>query len=507
MLLDWKDISIGAFICATLVGALLRVNKRTILPLPPGPRPVPILGNICGVDIKAPWLGYTEWGKQYGDIVCSHVLGQYIVVINSEKVAFELLGKRSYNYSDRPDLPANELFGFGFNTILMKYGARWRCQRRIFHQTFRAEAALSYRPMQQKKVQQLICDMYDAPEEFLKHIHVFSSSVIMSASYDYETKPDDPLVDLIGKSLELAVQELRPEVATVLNALPFLLRIPAWFPGMSLKKKVIKSREWLQQWMNDPFQDVLERTAEGKAQPSMVSNALRRIEGKETPDDITTIKETAATAFGSKCQSDTTDLILQVFILAMVLFPEVQAKAHTLIDEVVGASRLPTFEDRSSLQYIDAILRETLRWHPILPLSVPHASTNSDVYEGYYIPKGTIIVPNVWAMSQNEEKYPNPSQFSPERFLAADGNLNDDTVNMAFGFGRRICVGRHFADANLWIAITSLLATFKFSKQIGADGKAIDFEPRWSSGIAIHPLPYPCSITPRLRKVTQIHDL
>lgn len=91
----------------------------------------------------------------------------------------------------------------------------------------------------------------------------------------------------------------------------------------------------------------------------------------------------------------------------MVLFPEVQAKAHTLIDAIVDESRLPMFEDRPTLQYIDAILRETLRWHPILPLcactvffypspltdsaATPHASVNSDVYDGYYIPKGLTL--------------------------------------------------------------------------------------------------------------------
>ncbi|KAG1821987.1 cytochrome P450 [Suillus subaureus] len=467
------------------------MEKRKVLPLPPGPRPMPIIGNIRGIDINAPWLGYTEWGKQYGDIVYSHLFGQHI------KVAIELLEKRSYNYSDRPDLPTNVLLGFGFNTILMKYGARWRYQRRIFHQAFRAEASLNYRPMQQRKAQQLIRNMLDTPEKFVSHVRAFSSSVIMSASYDYDTKHDDPLVALIGMSLELAVQELKPEIAAVFIAFPILLRLPAWFPGMSIKRKAIQSREWVREWMNDPFQYVLKRTAEGTAQSCMVSNALRRIDRKDTYGEIT-IKECAATAFGAA--SETTDSVLQVFILAMVLFPEIQAKAHTLIDSVVGASRLPTFEDRSSLQYIDAILRETLRWHPILPLSVTHASVDSDVYEGYYIPKGAIIMPNVWAMSQNEQKYPNPSQFSPERFLNADGNLNDDTVNMAFGFGRRICVGRHFADASVWIAMSGLLAMFTFSKRIGADGEAIEFEPQWSSGIATHPLPFPCSITPRVRK-------
>ncbi|OJA08464.1 hypothetical protein AZE42_02839 [Rhizopogon vesiculosus] len=88
-------------------------------------------------------------------------------------------------------------------------------------------------------------------------------------------------------------------------------------------------------------------------------------------------------------------------------------------------------------------------------------------------------------MTQNEEKYPNPSQFLPERFLDDDGNLNEDTVGIAFGFGRRICVGRHVADASLWIAMSCMLARFTFSKAMDSNGDVINFEPRWSSGIAV----------------------
>ncbi|KAG1722033.1 cytochrome P450 [Suillus paluster] len=492
----WKDACTGALICATLIAAIrCWMEKRKMLPLPPGPQPFPIIGNIRGIDISAPWLTYTEWGKQYGDIVYSRFFDQEFIVINSEKVAIELLEKRSHNYSDRPNLPTTPLFGFEFSTVLMAYGVHWRRQRRIFHQTFREKAALSYRPMQQRKAQRLISGILDTPEEVLNHLHIYASSVIMSATYDHETElHDDPLVEAVGKTLKLGLQELRPEVAVFMKTFRILLRLPAWVPGMSIKKKGAQSREWIRGWMNDPFQRVLTTMS------SMVSDALRRIDGNDPSGEITqVIKETAASAFGAA--SETTASVLQIFILAMVLFPEVQVKAHALIDAVIGGSRLPTFEDRSSLQYIDAILRETLRWHPILPLSMPHASVNSDVCEGYYIPKGATVMPNVWAMTQNEDKYPNPSQFLPERFLNADGSLNEDTVDVAFGFGRRICVGRYFADASLWIAMSGLLARFMFSKQSDPNGKVVEFEPRWSSGVAIHPLPFPFTVSPRLSKV------
>jgi len=187
------------------------------------------------------------------------------------------------------------------------------------------------------------------------------------------------------------------------------------------------------------------------------------------------------------------------FFLAMLLFPEVQEKAQAQIDAVIGRDRVPTIEDRPSLTYIDAILRETLRWNPVLPLSIPTTTIESDVYQGYYIPKGAIIMTNLWAMARDEDKYPKPSDFIPERFLDEDENLTqDDVVNIGYGFGRRICVGRHFADPSLWIAMASILAAFKISRTQDRDGNEIHFEPKWSTGLTTQPVPFPCSVTPRV---------
>jgi cytochrome P450 len=87
---------------------------------------------------------------------------------------------------------------------------------------------------------------------------------------------------------------------------------------------------------------------------------------------------------------------LHIFILAMVLSPEVQKKAQAELDAVVGPNRLPEFEDRNNLPYINALCKETLRWHPLLPLGFAHATTQDDIYNGYFIPKGAIIFGNSW---------------------------------------------------------------------------------------------------------------
>lgn len=140
----------------------------------------------------------------------------------------------------------------------------------------------------------------------------------------------------------------------------------------------------------------------------------------------------------------------------MAKHPNIQRRAQEEIDRVVGSDRLPDFNDRPSLPYIDAIYRELLRHTPPLALGLPHVATEDDIYEGYFIPRGTfyddpydsdliiaflgsIVIGNIWAMTHDETMYPDPFTFKPERFLDSNGRLNDDSRIMAYGFGRR-CV-------------------------------------------------------------------
>ncbi|KAL0959196.1 hypothetical protein HGRIS_014474 [Hohenbuehelia grisea] len=97
--------------------------------------------------------------------------------------------------------------------------------------------------------------------------------------------------------------------------------------------------------------------------------------------------------------------------MAMALHPDVVKRAQSELDEVLGGNRLPIFEDRSLLPYVGAILREVLRWRPVAPLALPHATSEDDIYQGYFIHKNTTVVPNIWAMSRDPLKYPDPEVF------------------------------------------------------------------------------------------------
>lgn len=122
---------------------------------------------------------------------------------------------------------------------------------------------------------------------------------------------------------------------------------------------------------------------------------------------------------------------MTTFFLAMVLHPEVQHKAREEIDRVVGDGRLPTVKDRDHLPYVEAVLKEAFRWHPIAPMGLPHLVTEDDVYEGYLIPKDAIVIPNIWFVTTqlllyNLSLYISPSKItlpvSPQSKLASSAD-------------------------------------------------------------------------------------
>jgi len=100
-------------------------------------------------------------------------------------------------------------------------------------------------------------------------------------------------------------------------------------------------------------------------------------------------------------------------------------------------------------------------------------------------------------MTRDESMYPDPERFNPDRFFTTDGKLNNDDTVLAFGFGRRICVGRHNADATVWATMVSVLSTFDIVKAKDAHGNEIDIDPGYSDGFISHPETFPCAITPR----------
>ncbi|KAF9238505.1 cytochrome P450 [Melanogaster broomeanus] len=466
----------GFALCLTVI--LRAWRKRTLrngLPLPPGPKGLPLIGNVFDLNISEPWLSYEQWGKKYGDVVYSSLIGQDFVVLNSWKSAHELFDQRPAIYSDRARIPTTELVGMSFSSGLLPYGNKWRLHRQMFNIALSKQVIPQYRPMLMEKTHQLLENLLNSPEDYDLHFKTLSAAIIMAVTYGYDAVPtNDPIVTKVERFIELIKTVMSPEQAALFAAFPFVAHIPSWLPGGRYKQKAAECRRLAVDVVNDPFNYVKDQMASGTARKSLVKDLLEKENWKT---DEETVKSVAATSFlGVPFQTGGTFLM---FLLAMVLHPNVRTKAQQEIDRVVGSERLPNFDDRPNLPYVEAVFLETFRWRPAVPLALPHLTTTNDVYEGMYIPKGTLPL----AIGHEEARFPDPMAFKPERHLTPTGSLAKNTPFEVYGFGRRICPAKNLADESVWIGIVSVLATLRVAKAQNEFGEEIDIKPEFTGGL------------------------
>ncbi|KAG6898242.1 hypothetical protein C0992_002256 [Termitomyces sp. T32_za158] len=232
---------------------------------------------------------------------------------------------------------------------------------------------------------------------------------------------------------------------------PILLYLPRclqWFRWEPERHRIQYSKLLLSNMYK-----VKEQMVKGSTIPSMTSYAFERRE----QFDLNDLELAYALASPWAAGVETTVASIEVAILAMLHYPDVMQKAQAELDSVVGAGRLPSFEDEHALPYMQALIKEITRWRPIAPTAVPHTATEDVIYKGFFIPKGSTIYGNTFAILADPELFPEPDTFKPERFLE---NPDSKYHKMAFGYGRRMCPGMHIALQGLYIAISRLLWAF-----------------------------------------------
>ncbi|TBU24746.1 cytochrome P450 [Dichomitus squalens] len=469
------------------------------LALPPGPRPLPIVGNMFDVPKSHAWVRYRELCAQYGDILHLRVFGQSTVVLGSADVIHQYLEKRAANTSDRKQSPMIELTGQGSNFALMPYGERWRRHKRAFWQCFYPSAILDYGPTQRDITHIFLEKLLDEPTKLSQLIRFSFVASILKLTYNVDIADEnDPLIGMVEATFE-GVNEGLPLGRFLVDFIPFLRHVQPWIPGMRSPKLWAKWQGAAHRMMNVPFMYTKAQMDQGKASHSIVARLLSRLPQSEDvlPEDEEIIKNVGMVAF--EAGSDTVYSSLQAVFLAMSLYPEVLRKAQAELDAVVGPDRLPDFNDRDSLVYINALIREAMRWHVVLPLSLPHATIKDDELNGYFIPAGTNILPATWACMQDPGVFENPDEFRPERFIR-DGQLDvtvRDPAAFIFGYGRRVCPGRYFAEAALFITVASALHVFDITPPLGGDGKPIKVEYEMTGGFNSYPEDVRCTIRPR----------
>ncbi|EKM55871.1 uncharacterized protein PHACADRAFT_256793 [Phanerochaete carnosa HHB-10118-sp] len=379
----------------------------------------------------------------------------------------------------------------------MEYGDYWRKHRKLFHQHFRPLAVPQYHSSQTKAIRRLLPSLLDSPGEFMGHIRFMAGAMILDIAYAISVRPGDPLIKLVEKAMHSATEIIASGVYLV-DVIPILKRLPSWFPGAGFKRQTAKWRPLVDSMFETPYGQFKESMREGNAKPCFAATLLSSVNNNEDATYLDQIfMSLAGSVYGAG--SDTTISTLTTFIQAITMFPETQISACAELDRVLSRKRLPEIEDQDSLPCITAIVHEVLRWHPVVPLAVPHQTIADDEYRGYHIPAGTVVIGNTWAILHDEDVFPDPEAFKPERFLREDGSLRDDMPYPveAFGYGRRICPGRYFAHDLIWLGIATILAVFKVERAVDEHRNVIEPKGEFTPRFLSMPKPFKCRFTPR----------
>ncbi|KAF8994553.1 cytochrome P450 [Cyathus striatus] len=455
-----------------------------------GPAPYPLIGNI--LPLQKLWLTLDRLAKTYGPMFSVSVFGRELVIVNSVEAATELVEGKGDTYWLRPSLKMVNLSGMENGVVFQQNHQRLKTARKLLNTILNPRTLETYEENIHEQVSHFLERLRSDPEDFVSHIGSVIAGITLNMSHGYTIHgKEDPLISMANETVENFSTASKPG-GYLVDVAPFLAHLPEWLPGMGFKKQ---ARAWKGQYREMALHGhkfVKAAMSEGTAKPSLTSKALSDANAvvNEEYEDI--VMYTASEVYTGG--ADTTVSTLTSFFLAMTRYPEVQTKAREEIDAVIGKDRVPTINDRQHLPYINALIKEILRYFPPVPTTL-RQPTRDDHYQGTKVKEGTYILLNIWGMLR-DEVYGDAMNFRPDRWEEEEAKNYPDP-EAAFGFGRRGCPGRFLAQKVLFLVIASTLSQFVIEKVTDATGNEIVPEEDTTAGGIISPMPFHCRIVPR----------
>lgn len=475
------------FVCVTTIAFFVhRAHAQKSKKLAPGPRPYPLIGNMPRLAGKPGHLAMTELAEEYGKIYTLYLPGgQRCVVINSIDLAREALLARRDEFSGRPvTFVGDYLSRGGRNIICADFTQSMILLRKIAHSALRMygsglkhlECLISSEvDHMAKRITSQQGKPFDPKKEIQLTILNVICAVVYGESYDIEDEEflriiqyNDDFIRLFGSY-------------NILDLLPWL----RFFPLQDMKT-LHESRQIRDDILGAKYQEHKKRFEEDSANNNFeiedLTDALLKAyhEAQEEDGKVAQLLTedhlvmTMNDVFNAGLETSATTL--RWLLAFLVTYPEIQARVHAELDDVIGSGRMPCLNDRGNLPYLESTIAEVLRIRAIVPLSLPHKATCDTTLGGYDVPKGTMLISNIWAMHHDKNEWENPEVFDPSRFLDKDGKLLGSERKFSaagvrsylpFSAGRRGCLGESLAKTEMFLVASRLLHQFKFENPAG----------------------------------------
>ncbi|KAM6962803.1 cytochrome P450 2J2-like [Aplochiton taeniatus] len=441
------------------------VRNRAPPNFPPGPQPLPFVGNIfTGVDFKT----MEKLTEEYGPVFSLRRGNARIVFVSGFKMVKEALVTQLDSFADRPIVPLFHVVFKGIG-IITSNGYLWKMQRKF------ASTHLRYFGEGKKSLEKnielesvFLCDAFKQEQgrpfnpHYLLNTAVGNiiSSVMFGHRFDYSDESFQKILRLDNEAVVLSGTAR----AQLYDAFPGLLKhLPG--PHQTIHSIYGEIGKFLHREIEKH-----QTNWDPKDPRNFIDAYLTEIEKR---------KDDPLAGFNLDCLAVCTlDLIeagtessattLRWALVHLMNYPEIQEKVHAEIDRVIGQSRQPTVADRPNLPYTDAVIHEVQRMGNIVPLGFPKMASKDSTLGGYFIPKGTAIVTNLSSVLFDKKEWETPHTFNPEHFLDSKGQFRRREAFLPFSAGKRVCLGENLARMELFVFFTSLLQRFTFVSDSGA---------------------------------------
>ncbi|XP_066451891.1 cytochrome P450 2K4-like [Eleutherodactylus coqui] len=490
--MDPIALLVSVVVILFLVNAFKNQKRGNYKNFPPGPRPLPIIGNVHQMDIDKPYRTFMELAKEYGTVFSFHLgMSKTIVLCGYETLKDALLNHAEI-FSERPDTPMFTATSKGHGVIFSN-GENWKVMRRFTLSTLR-DYGMGKRAIEDKIIEesenliQKIKSYEGKPFDNATNINAAVTniivSILLSKRFDYEDPTILQLMGLFNQNVKL----FSSPAVVLYNSYPSLAK---WLPGAH--EKILENVKGLEEFIKATFTKQKQELDINDQRNLIDAFLAKQQEGKTESTNYfhnENLISLVVDLFGAGME--TTSTTLRWAILLMMKYPEIQQKVQSEIEQVIGSTH-PQMEHRKQMPYTDAVIHEIMRFGDIAPAAVPHSPTQDITFRGYFIPKGTTVVALLHSALRDKAYFEKPYEFYPEHFLDSAGNFKKNEAFIPFSIGKRSCAGETLAKMELFLFFTSLLQNFTFHSTPGAE---LDLTP--TLGATNAPKPYEiCAVSRR----------
>ncbi|XP_067317059.1 cytochrome P450 2W1-like [Anolis sagrei] len=467
-------VPVCLLLCALIALASFYLpSRRAALGLPPGPTPLPIIGNLHLLDFKRQDKTILKLAKKYGPVFTLHFGFQKVVVLTGYEAVKDALVNFAEEFVDRPVIPIFQQIQGG-KGIFFSTGELWRATRRFSASSMR-NLGMGKTRMEEhirEELNFLVEDIksFNGEPFSLRHFNLAPTNItfvlLFGERFDYK----DPMF--------LTLLQLIDDVMCLLGS-PFL-HLFNFYPllGIFLKthKKLLKKVEDIRVIIRDYIKKSREEEEDNGKSLRSYTDALvsKQKEEMGKKDNLFHEDNVVASILDLvMAGTETAATTMQWVVLLMMKYPKIQKKVQEEIRQTVKPGGWVTYEDQKRLPYTNAVIHEVQRFITLLP-HIPRATSVDTHFRGYFLPKGTMIIPSLTSVLLDKSHWETPDKFNPNHFLDADGKFVKRDAFVTFSLGRRNCMGENLAKMELFLFVTGLLQNFTFRPPPGLTEMDLD---------------------------------